>query len=38
MNAHVKSYLWFVGFLALTKIVVKPMVDNFNVPLLKDVL
>ena len=38
MNAHLKSYAWFLGFLALTKIVVKPMVDSFNIPLLKDVL
>lgn len=38
MNAHVKSYLWFIGFLALTKIVVKPMADSFNIPLVKDIL
>lgn len=38
MNAHVKSYLWFIGFLALTKIVVKPIADNLNVPLVKDIL
>lgn len=38
MNSHVKSYLWFLGFMAVTKMVVKPITDNLNIPLLKDVL
>lgn len=38
MNAHVKSYLWFLGFMLATKIVVKPIADNLNIPLLKDAL
>ncbi len=37
-NPYVKSYLTFVVFLAVTKIVVAPIVQNLNVPLLKDVL
>lgn len=32
------SYVIFVGFVALTKLVVGPFVRNANVPLLKDVL
>lgn len=36
MNTHIKSYLWFLGFLAVTKIVIKPIAENMNVPLLKD--
>lgn len=38
MNAQVKSYLWFVGFLAITKIVVAPLAKSLNVPLISDVL
>mgnify|MGYP000007544696 FL=1 len=38
MNDHLKSYAWFVGFLVLTKLIVKPMAEQFNVPMLKDVL
>ena len=38
MQAHLKSYLWFVGFLALTKIVVAPIAKNLNVPVVKDIL
>ena len=38
MNQHVKSYIWFVGFLALTKIVVAPIAKNMNIPLLSDIV
>jgi hypothetical protein len=38
MNTHVKSYLWFVAFMAVTKIVVKPIVGSLNIPLVKDIL
>jgi hypothetical protein len=38
MNAHLKSYLWFVGFLAVTKIVVAPIAKNLNVPLISDIV
>lgn len=37
-NPYVKSYITFIAFLAVTKIVVAPIVQNLNVPLLKDVL
>lgn len=33
-----KSYVIFVGFVALTKLVVSPAVRAANVPLLKDIL
>ena len=38
MNAHVKSYLWFIAFMAVTKIVVKPVANSLNIPLVKDIL
>jgi len=38
MKQYVHSYLTFVVFLAVTKIVVAPIAQNLNVPLLKDVL
>lgn len=34
MNPHIKSYLIFLGFLVVTKMVVKPVVDKANIPLL----
>lgn len=38
MNAHVKSYLWFLGFMAVTKLVVAPIATNMNLPLVKDIV
>ena len=38
MKQYVHSYITFVAFLAVTKIVVAPIAQNLNVPLLKDVL
>lgn len=38
MEGHLKAYGWFLVFMAVTKIVVKPIADNLNVPLVKDVL
>ena len=38
MNAHIKSYLWFIGFLAVTKIVVAPIAKNLNIPLVSDIV
>lgn len=38
MQAHLKSYLWFVGFLAVTKIVVAPMAKQLNIPVVSDIL
>lgn len=34
MNAYVKSYITFFAFLAITKIVVSPILKKSNVPLL----
>lgn len=28
MNKHVESYVWFLGFLVVTKIVVAPIVNG----------
>ena len=38
MQAHVKSYLWFIGFMAITKIVVAPMAKQLNIPLVSDIV
>ena len=38
MNEHIKSYLWFIGFLAVTKIVIKPIATNLNIPLVSDIV
>lgn len=38
MQAHLKAYGWFILYMAVTKIVIKPIADNLNVPLIKDVL
>lgn len=38
MNAHVTSYLWFLGFLAVTKIVVAPIAKQLNIPVVSAVL
>lgn len=38
MNQHIKSYLWFIGFLAVTKIVVSPIAKNLNIPLVSDIV
>ena len=38
MNATVKSYLWFIGFLAVTKMVVSPVAKQLNIPIVSDVL
>ena len=36
MNAHIKSYLWFLAFTVVTAVVVRPIAKNLNVPLIKD--
>lgn len=38
MNSTIKSYLWFVGFMAVTKLVVAPVAKQLNIPLVSDVL
>lgn len=38
MKQYVHSYLTFVAFLAVTRIVVAPLAQSMQVPILKDVL
>lgn len=38
MNAHIKSYLWFIGFMAVTKIVVAPMAKQLNIPVVSAIV
>ena len=38
MNSTVKSYLYFLAFMALTKMVVKPVATQMNLPVIKDLL
>lgn len=38
MNSTVKSYLYFLAFLAVTKMVVKPVATQMNLPLIKDIV
>lgn len=38
MNAHVKSYLWFLAFMGVTKIVVAPVAKQLNIPLVSDIV
>ena len=38
MNSYVKSYLMFVAFLAVTKIVVAPVAKSVNIPIVTQVL
>lgn len=36
MNAHLKAYLWFIGFTIATKAIVAPMAKTMNIPYVKD--
>ncbi len=36
MNAHVKNYAIFLGFLLVTHVVIVPLAQKANVPYLKD--
>jgi|DEB19_MinimDraft_2_1074335.scaffolds.fasta_scaffold00165_24 hypothetical protein len=38
MNSTVKSYIWFLGFMAVTKLVVAPVAKQLNVPIVSDLL
>lgn len=38
MNSTVKSYIYFLAFMALTKMVVKPVATQMNLPIIKDLL
>jgi len=36
VNAHLKSYLFFLGFLVATKAIVVPLAQNMGIPYVKD--
>lgn len=36
MKANLKAYAWFLGFTAVTAILVVPLAQKFNVPFIKD--
>lgn len=38
MNSTIKSYVYFLAFMALTKMVVKPVATQMNLPILKDLV
>lgn len=38
MHAYVKSYLVFIAFLAVTKIVVSPVAKSMNIPIVSDIV
>ena len=37
MESHLKAYVWFLGFMLITAVVVKPIATQMNIPLLKDI-
>jgi hypothetical protein len=37
MNAHVKNYAIFFAYMAITAIVVRPLIKSMNVPLLQNI-
>lgn len=38
MNSTVKSYLYFLGFLAITKMVVKPIAVQMKIPVISELI
>lgn len=38
MQAHLKSYAWFLAFYVVTKIVVAPVSKQLNIPVISDAL
>jgi len=36
VNAHLKSYAWFLGFLIVTKVIVAPMAKQVGIPYVQD--
>jgi hypothetical protein len=36
MNSHIKSYLWFLGFMVVTKAVVAPIAKQVGIPYVQD--
>ena len=37
MNQHVKSYLVFLAYMAVTKLVVQPVATQLNIPLISSI-
>jgi len=37
MENHIKAYAWFIGFMLVTAVVVRPIAMQMNIPLLKDI-
>lgn len=38
MHQTVKSYLYFLAFMAVTKMVVRPIANQMNIPVVKDLV
>lgn len=36
MDGKLKAYAWFVGFMLVTSIVVRPIAQQMGIPILKD--
>jgi hypothetical protein len=37
MESKLKAYAWFVGFMIVTAVVVRPIATQMGIPLLKDI-
>jgi len=37
MESNLKAYAWFLGFMLITAVVVRPIAVQMNIPLLKDI-
>lgn len=37
MESKLKAYGWFVGFMLVTAVVVRPIAQQMGIPLLKDI-
>lgn len=37
MESHLKAYAWFLGFMLVTAVVVRPLATQMNIPMLKDI-
>ena len=37
MDSKLKAYAWFLGFMLVTGVVVRPIAQQMNIPLLKDI-
>lgn len=37
MESKLKAYAWFIGFMVVTAVVVRPIATQMGIPLLKDI-